>query len=384
MPQPTQPPVVVIVGTDHHPFDRLVEWVDRWARSRDRAAVIQYGTSSPPGFASGRDLIPQDELRDLLDSAAAVVCHGGPGTIMAARDAGHLPIVVPRRPELGEHVDDHQILFSGRLAADGQVVVPTTEPELHGLLDDALVASGRFRLDGSPDAAARAAERFADLVDPLIGSGPGVRILPIVGRRAPDLGRALGGVPGVAWIGDLDRLWSDGVERGRACRCGVPFADCPFWSEVGKRAFGGWDQLDERRMLRLLGRVDRSGGRLRLRAARLAPSLDAEVGAGATQLMRLAEAILGVAGARLVAGSASIGSAALWRQAPAAEVRVVRVVGFGLPAGRFGWGRRTMAVRELDLRQDPGGLVPGVMRFAGTTGDGEAPDGLGTAHGIGA
>jgi hypothetical protein len=214
------------------------------------------------------------------------------------------------------------------------------------------------------------------------GVGPGVRVLPIVGPRSADLGRALGGVEGVAWVGDLDRIWSDGVERGRACRCGVPFGDCPFWSEVGKRAYGGWDQVDERRILRLLGRLDRAGGRLRLHAGRLAPALDAEVGAGATQLTRLAEAILDVSGARLVAGSASAGSAALWRQAPATDVHVVRIAGFGLPAAPFGRARR-MGVRELDLRRDPGGLVPGVLRFAGSTGDGEASAGLGAGHGIG-
>ena len=36
--------VLVLVGTDHHPFDRLVGWSDAWAREHpDVAVVVQYG-----------------------------------------------------------------------------------------------------------------------------------------------------------------------------------------------------------------------------------------------------------------------------------------------------------------------------------------------------
>ncbi len=53
-----------------------------------------------------------DRLEELLAQATVVVCHGGPGTVTEARDAGHVPLCMPRDPELGEHVDDHQQRFA--------------------------------------------------------------------------------------------------------------------------------------------------------------------------------------------------------------------------------------------------------------------------------
>jgi UDP-N-acetylglucosamine transferase subunit ALG13 len=170
----TEPLVLLVVGTDHHPFDRVVGWVDAWAeRHRGEArVVIQYGTSSPPVHAEGRDLLPVDELDALMGEAAAVVCHGGPGTIMGAREAGVVPIVVPRRSELGEHVDDHQVRFATRVAQAGQVHLARSESELAGLLDQALAGAAGFRSDASGvDPAAEAVARLRMLVDRLFAGG---------------------------------------------------------------------------------------------------------------------------------------------------------------------------------------------------------------------
>jgi UDP-N-acetylglucosamine transferase subunit ALG13 len=70
------------------------------------------------------------EIADLLDRASAVVTHGGPGTIMDARSHGHTPIVVPRDPRLGEHVDDHQQRFARFLARSGMIVTAYDVDEL--------------------------------------------------------------------------------------------------------------------------------------------------------------------------------------------------------------------------------------------------------------
>ena len=130
--------VLVVVGTDHHPFDRVVGWADEWAASHpDVRVLVQYGTSRPPTTAEGHDLLPVGDLTALMSEATAVVCHGGPGTIMGAREAGHVPIVVPRRSDLGEHVDDHQVRFATRVAAAGQVHLATDQPTFSSLLERA-------------------------------------------------------------------------------------------------------------------------------------------------------------------------------------------------------------------------------------------------------
>jgi UDP-N-acetylglucosamine transferase subunit ALG13 len=105
--------VVALVGTDHHPFGRLVDWMDAAAlRHRDAHFVVQHGATRPPSVAGGHAFLGQDQLAELLREASVVVCHAGPGTITDAREAGHVPLCVPRDPALGEHVDGHQQRFA--------------------------------------------------------------------------------------------------------------------------------------------------------------------------------------------------------------------------------------------------------------------------------
>lgn len=114
--------MVVSVGTDHHPFSRLMDWIVRWSSSHPETEVfIQCGTSVPPSGLTSTALVPHAELLGRFADADVVVTHGGPATIMDARQTGHIPVVLPRRPELGEHVDNHQLLFTARLAESGQI-----------------------------------------------------------------------------------------------------------------------------------------------------------------------------------------------------------------------------------------------------------------------
>lgn len=70
--------------------------------------------------------------------------------------------------------------------------------------------------------------------------------------------RVLGSVDGVCSVGELCWLWSYGVTNNRACGCGAAFHDCPFWSGVGRRAFGGWDHVDAVRATALRRRLTRN------------------------------------------------------------------------------------------------------------------------------
>lgn len=58
------------------------------------------------------------------------------------------------------------------------------------------------------------------------------------------LERALGAVPGVAALGEVMHLWRRGVDEDELCGCGTAFSACPFWQQVGARAFGGWSAVD--------------------------------------------------------------------------------------------------------------------------------------------
>ena len=164
---------MVVVGTDHHPFDRLVTWVDTWLQCRPEGPVsclVQYAASAPPRVARGRPYLDHAEVEQLMARARAVVTHGGPTTIAEARRAGHRPVVVPRSARLGEHVDDHQRRFAGRLASAGLVDVADTQVELVTAVESRL---GAATVPGPTAVAAEWAEsarRFGKLVEEVLGS----------------------------------------------------------------------------------------------------------------------------------------------------------------------------------------------------------------------
>lgn len=134
--------VVALAGTDHHPFGRMVDWVDAAAERRpDVRFVVQHGATRAPRVADGLDFLTHAALVQLLGEATAVVCHGGPGTIMDAREAGHVPLCIPRDPSLGEHVDGHQQRFAALVSEAGVVRYVADRAEFERELDRALTQS---------------------------------------------------------------------------------------------------------------------------------------------------------------------------------------------------------------------------------------------------
>ncbi|GAA1249800.1 hypothetical protein GCM10009676_40440 [Prauserella halophila] len=166
--------LVAVLGTDHHPFDRLVSWLDDWIADRsDVEAFAQTGYSRPLLSADSADIIPRDELVDHLGRARVVVTHGGPNTIMDARSAGLLPIVVPRTASRGEHVDDHQVAFSRRMAEAGWIHLAETEAALRTQLDRAYTDPMAYRICGDASPASRAAENVGAVLSDALGRAPG-------------------------------------------------------------------------------------------------------------------------------------------------------------------------------------------------------------------
>jgi beta-1,4-N-acetylglucosaminyltransferase len=171
------PEVFVTAGTDHHPFDRLIDMVDDWASARRAAGkpvtvFFQYGTSRSPEGHGSADYLDQGEMLSRMRRAAVIVSHGGPATIMDARAAGRVPIVVPRRPALGEHIDDHQIRFTTLLDERGEVYLAGDAHRLCELLDRALAEPAGFAVEASAAEQLRAATaRIAELIEDAVSEG---------------------------------------------------------------------------------------------------------------------------------------------------------------------------------------------------------------------
>ncbi|MBM7518314.1 glycosyltransferase [Nocardioides nitrophenolicus] len=163
---PARPPLVaVFLGTDHHRFDRLLGWVGRLVEQRRFVFHVQHGATPLPAGLTGERLMGPAAMADLLDRADAVITHGGPGSIMDAREHGHLPIVVPRDPHQGEHVDDHQQRFARFVSRTGLVVTAYDEAELANRLALAVLTGRRHPTEHrvSPTLA-----RFEALVEDLV------------------------------------------------------------------------------------------------------------------------------------------------------------------------------------------------------------------------
>jgi hypothetical protein len=82
-----------------------------------------------------------------------------------------------------------------------------------------------------------------------------VRVLYIGGSGRSGttvLARIIGQLPGFVALGEVNEVWRAGVGANQPCACGHPFADCPFWTEVGREAFGGWPNQSASRARRLV------------------------------------------------------------------------------------------------------------------------------------
>lgn len=186
--------VFVSVGTDHHPFDRIINWIGTYSAARTAAGkpisvVVQSGTSKVQldDSIESHDLVPYPTMVDLMSRATVVVSHGGPATIMDARDNGRRPVVVPRDPELGEHVDGHQQRFARFLNDRNQVTLAEEYDDFEASLDAALADPSLASAASDSATVDEAVEEVGRLVDRAVflGERPGKKTLASRFRRRP-------------------------------------------------------------------------------------------------------------------------------------------------------------------------------------------------------
>lgn len=116
----------VTVGLEAYPFDRLVAAIEDASSAGllGSGTFVQYGTAtialdSTPGTA----FLGYPEMLEHIARCDAVVAHAGVGTVLACREHGKTPVLVPREHERGEHVDDHQIELADALEREGLAFV---------------------------------------------------------------------------------------------------------------------------------------------------------------------------------------------------------------------------------------------------------------------
>lgn len=141
--------IFVTVGTHQQAFDRMLAAVGTLPDLAD--VVLQFGYGKPPdGIRDAVDFMPFAEMERNFERADAVITHAGVGSILCARRSGHVPVVIPRLHELGEHVDDHQAELTRSMASLGAVIPLWPDEPLGSALERVPPRSERSAVTGGP------------------------------------------------------------------------------------------------------------------------------------------------------------------------------------------------------------------------------------------
>ena len=125
----------VSVGNAYQPFTRLLHAVTSNAHALPRSVVVQHGHTPFDSFeCRGVTFLDMQAFESAVSEAEVLIFHAGAGSVIHALGAGKAPVVMARRAEFGEHVDDHQVEFARELALTGRVAAVEHIAELMAVI----------------------------------------------------------------------------------------------------------------------------------------------------------------------------------------------------------------------------------------------------------
>lgn len=203
---------------------------------------------------------------------------------------------------------------------------PPTVPPLSGSYERSTDASIEEPLPAAATGAS-AHDRAAIIRRALEAATPRILYVAGAGRSGSTLlGMVLGALPGCTHVGELRHVWERGVLENRLCGCGAAFSDCPFWTAVGERAFGGWSTDDARAQVRRLWATGRQR-HFPLVATGLGPArFRAEARVYGELQERVYAAVAAVCGTPVIVDTSKSPIYALTLRAQALDVRVIHLV----------------------------------------------------------
>ncbi len=126
--------IFVTVGTHEQPFDRLLKCVDKMIEDGiiNEEVVVQKGfTDYEMKNCKSSKLIPYEEMQKNIEKARIVITHGGPASFLDPLRYGKIPVVVPRKKDFNEHVNNHQLEFSKEVEKRMKnIIVAETDEEI--------------------------------------------------------------------------------------------------------------------------------------------------------------------------------------------------------------------------------------------------------------
>lgn len=122
--------IFAIAGTQL-PFPRMMNALDEMAIRVGRQITAQ--TADPdynPGNIRAVDFLRGSDFEAEMERSRLIIAHAGIGAIMAAANLSKPIIIMPRRADLGEHRNDHQIATARRFSGSPGITVVETAEEL--------------------------------------------------------------------------------------------------------------------------------------------------------------------------------------------------------------------------------------------------------------
>jgi UDP-N-acetylglucosamine transferase subunit ALG13 len=128
--------IFVTIGS-MFPFDRLIMWMDAWARDHPGQELLaQIGDGAyEPSHMPWERMLPPSRFESSVRDASLIVAHAGMGSIITAMELGKPIILVPRRLADREHTTDHQMHTASWMRGKPGIQVVETQDELAGAIE---------------------------------------------------------------------------------------------------------------------------------------------------------------------------------------------------------------------------------------------------------
>lgn len=131
--------IFVTLGSQKNQFNRLLKALDTQIKEGliedEIFAQTGYSGYEPENYAFSH-FLDHDDFERKQQAADLVITHGGTGAIMGALKKGKKVIAVPRKFELGEHNDGHQIQVVSQLAQSGLIACCEDTDRLYEIIKE--------------------------------------------------------------------------------------------------------------------------------------------------------------------------------------------------------------------------------------------------------
>ncbi len=160
--------IFVTVGTHEQQFNRLVKYIDELKKSEfiKEEVIIQSGYSTyEPESCKWQKWFQYQEMVEFVNEARLVITHGAPSSFIMSLQIGKIPVVVPRRKEFDEHVNNHQLDFC-RIVKErqGNIILVEEIEELGEIITDydRMIAGMPIELKSNNEAFCRGLSSIVD------------------------------------------------------------------------------------------------------------------------------------------------------------------------------------------------------------------------------